>query len=140
MKSLRASTRYAKALLDLSREREMMDVVKTDSDLLLAAIGESRDFRNFLKSAILKPEQKEKTLSNDLALIKQKQLLISITPKDFSFIAEENLAVIFNILSLEQIKINLMQNSALSFSILVDENQEQLTRLLSHLAKDYLHY
>jgi len=30
-----------------------------------------------------------------------------------------------------------MQNSALSFSILVDENQEQLTRLLSHLAKDY---
>jgi aspartate kinase len=70
-------------------------------------------------------------------IIKQKQLLISITPKDFSFIAEENLAVIFNILSLEQIKINLMQNSALSFSILVDENQEQLTRLLSHLAKDY---
>jgi hypothetical protein len=70
-------------------------------------------------------------------IIKQKQLLISITPKDFSFIAEDNLAVIFNILSLEQIKINLMQNSALSFSILVDENQEQLTRLLSHLAKDY---
>lgn len=63
MKSLRASTRYAKALLDLSREREMMDVVKTDSDLLLVAIGESRDFRNFLKSAILKPEQKEKTFA-----------------------------------------------------------------------------
>ena len=70
-------------------------------------------------------------------IIKQKQLLISITPKDFSFIAEENLADLFNILSLEQIKINLMQNSALSFSILVDENQEQLTRLLSHLANDY---
>ena len=71
-------------------------------------------------------------------IIKQKQLLISITPKDFSFIAEENLAVLFNILFLEQIKINLMQNSALSFSILVDENQEQLTRLLSHLANDYI--
>ena len=63
MKSLRASTRYAKALLDLSRERQMMDIVKADSDLLLAAIGESRDFRNFLKSAILKPEQKEKTFA-----------------------------------------------------------------------------
>ena len=73
-----------------------------------------------------------------LFIIKQKQLLISITPKDFSFIAEENLAVLFNILFLEQIKINLMQNSALSFSILVDENQEQLTRLLSHLANDYI--
>ena len=64
MKSLRASTRYAKALLDLSRERQMMDIVKADSDLLLAAIGESRDFRNFLKSAILKPEQKEKTFAS----------------------------------------------------------------------------
>lgn len=63
MKSLRASTRYAKALLDLSRERQMMDIVKADSDLILAAIGESRDFRNFLKSAILKPEQKEKTFA-----------------------------------------------------------------------------
>ena len=63
MKSLRASTRYAKALLDISRERQMMDIVKTDSDLLLAVVEESRDFRNFLKSAILKPEQKVKTFA-----------------------------------------------------------------------------
>tara|TARA_B100000780_G_scaffold278707_1_gene253272 strand:- start:7521 stop:8078 length:558 start_codon:yes stop_codon:yes gene_type:complete len=63
MRSLRASTRYAKALLDLSRERQMMSEIKHDSDLLLAVIEESRDFRNFLKSAIIKPEQKIKTFA-----------------------------------------------------------------------------
>tara|TARA_B100000497_G_C7694777_1_gene423870 strand:+ start:3751 stop:4308 length:558 start_codon:yes stop_codon:yes gene_type:complete len=73
MKSIRASIRYAKALLDISREKGIMEDVKRDSDLLLMIIDENRDFRNFLKSAIIKPEQKIQTfkaaLENELSEI-----------------------------------------------------------------------
>ena len=62
MSTLRASNRYAKALLDLARERQALDVIKANSDTLLAVLKESRDFRVFLKSPVIKPEQKLKTL------------------------------------------------------------------------------
>ena len=58
MSTLRASSRYAKALLDLARERNALDVIKTDSDTLLAVLKESRDFRVFLQSPVIKPDQK----------------------------------------------------------------------------------
>lgn len=57
MSTLRASNRYAKALLDLARERQSLDVIKANSDTLLAVLKESRDFRVFLKSPVIKPEQ-----------------------------------------------------------------------------------
>ena len=53
-------------------------------------------------------------------IFKMDQVLFSFTPKDFSFIVEKNLSDIFDRLSKVNAKINLMQNSALSFSILVD--------------------
>jgi aspartate kinase len=53
-------------------------------------------------------------------IFKLNQVLFSFTPKDFSFIVEENLSDIFQRLSKANAKINLMQNSALQFSILLD--------------------
>ena len=70
-------------------------------------------------------------------IIKQKQVLFSITPKDFSFIDEQNLHGIFELLAKEQIKINLMQNSALSFSILVDAKKVSIPKLLSVLKNTF---
>ena len=49
-------------------------------------------------------------------IFKMNQVLISLTPKDFSFVVEENLQDIFSYLSKESIRIHLMQNSAVSFS------------------------
>jgi aspartate kinase len=60
-------------------------------------------------------------------LFKTNQLLISISPKDFSFIAEENLYAIFGIFARCRIKINLMQNSAISFSVCID-NDPKITQ------------
>ena len=60
------------------------------------------------------------------------QVLFSFTPKDFSFIVEQNLSDIFSRLAKADAKINLMQNSALNFSILVDEEKvsiEEIQRL-----------
>jgi aspartate kinase len=63
-------------------------------------------------------------------IFKLDQVLFSITPKDFSFIVEENLSDIFETLSKSGIKIDLMQNSALSFSFAVDQNKINIDHVL----------
>jgi aspartate kinase len=68
-------------------------------------------------------------------IFKLDQVLFSITPKDFSFIVEENLSDIFETLSKSGIKINLMQNSALSFSFAVDQQKINIEKVLN-LFKD----
>jgi len=70
-------------------------------------------------------------------IFKTNQVLISIFSKDFSFIAEENLSTIFLCVANCGIKLNLMQNSAVSFSICVDDDQEKLPKLIELLQKDY---
>lgn len=71
-----------------------------------------------------------------LYIFRNNQLLLSIFPRDYSFIAEDNLQVIFGLLNEVGIRVNLMQNTALSFSICID-NQPQLvgrlTERLKHL-------
>jgi aspartate kinase len=64
-------------------------------------------------------------------IFKMNQVLFSFTPKDFSFIAEDNLSDIFNKLSAVNAKINLMQNSALQFSILLDEEKVNTEEILA---------
>ena len=61
------------------------------------------------------------------------QGLISFESKDFAFISEENLEVIFGALALARLKINVMQNSAISFSVVVDLEQLRVQRLLDAL-------
>jgi aspartate kinase len=68
---------------------------------------------------------------------KQNQVLISISPRDFSFIVEENLGQIFTILARYRVKVNVMQNSAISFSICVDKNDQVLPELIEELSKKY---
>ena len=63
-------------------------------------------------------------------IFKMDQILFSFTTKDFSFIVEENLSDIFNRLAKVNAKINLMQNSALDFSILLDRNKVNPDQIL----------
>ena len=70
-------------------------------------------------------------------IFKANQLLLSLTPKDFSFVVEDNLKDIFSILADMNIRINLMQNSAVSFSFLIDDKYD-LKKLLSLLDSEYL--
>lgn len=69
-------------------------------------------------------------------IFKDNQVLVSITPKDFSFIAESNISHIFSLFDKFGIKINLMQNSALSFSVCFDENGG-LSKLIDELRIEY---
>jgi len=65
------------------------------------------------------------------------QLYLSITPKDFSFIVEENLSDIFKRLSELNAKINLMQNSALSFAVALDHDKIEVQTLLEKFQSTY---
>ncbi len=53
-------------------------------------------------------------------IVKKNQVLISISSLDFSFMVENNIAEIFKMLHKYQLKVNLIQNSAISFSVCVD--------------------
>jgi aspartate kinase len=70
-------------------------------------------------------------------IFKKKQTLISFNIRDFSFITERNLSHIFFLLDLLHIKINLMQNSAISFSICIDSNPAKTEALLGNLENEY---
>ena len=72
---------------------------------------------------------------------KTDQCLVSFESKDFAFISEENLEVIFGSLAQARLKINLMQNSAISFSVCIDYNERRLTELLALLRDQFtIHY
>jgi len=70
-------------------------------------------------------------------IFKMNQFLISVSPKDFSFIAEHNLSDIFNCFHEHKVKINLMQNSAISFSACVGGDEDRILSLIEELSKNY---
>lgn len=70
-------------------------------------------------------------------IFKVNQALLSIFPKDFSFIIEENLSHIFSLFHKHKVKINTMLNSAISFSISFDYDAKKLESLIADLSKDY---
>jgi aspartate kinase len=61
---------------------------------------------------------------------------VTISPRDFSFIAEDNLSKIFALFHAHQVKINVMQLSAISFSVCVDMD-EKVSSLIAELQKEY---
>ena len=80
---------------------------------------------------------KETTLDRipPLFVFKDNQCLISCKVTDYSFINEEQLGIIFRTLSELHIKINLMQNSAISFSLCVDYREDKILKLIDQLGK-----
>jgi aspartate kinase len=70
-------------------------------------------------------------------IFKVDQILISILSKDFSFIAERNLEHIFGIFACHGLRIHMMQNSAISFSVCVDNDPIKIPPVMEELKRDY---
>jgi aspartate kinase len=68
---------------------------------------------------------------------KVKQVLISIWPKDFSFFVDESLDHIFGLFIKHKIKINLVQNSAISITLCADYRDDRFANLLKDLQEKY---
>jgi len=70
-------------------------------------------------------------------ILKHNQVLISLSAKDYSFISENHLSDIFGMFASTQAKVNMMQTSALSFSVCIDFYEERFKKLLKALTQDF---
>ena len=66
-------------------------------------------------------------------IVKKNQILLSISTIDFSFIVERNISDIFKLLHKHKMKVNLIQNSAISFSVCMDDYYDNFEKLLEEL-------
>lgn len=70
-------------------------------------------------------------------IAKRNQLLISLSSIDFSFIMEENISEIFGLFHEYKLKVNLIQNSAISFSVCVEDKFNNFKELNAILSKKF---
>ncbi len=70
-------------------------------------------------------------------IVKKNQLLLSLSSIDFSFIMEENIAEIFALLHKYKMKVHLIQNSAISFSVCTDDKYNNFSELKAILSKKF---
>ena len=70
-------------------------------------------------------------------ILKQDQVLMSFSSRDFSFIAEDKLQRLFGAFNRFNIRINLMQNSAISFSVCINHPKEKLSVLIDDLNSEF---
>ena len=70
-------------------------------------------------------------------VVKKEQILISVSDREFNFVMEEDISEIFSFLHKFKMKVNLIQNSALSFSVCVENNFNNFKELLKALQPKY---
>jgi len=70
-------------------------------------------------------------------IVKKNQILISISDKEFNFVVENDISEIFGFLHDLKIKVNLIQNSAISFSLCIEDNFNNFDQLLTKLKPRY---
>lgn len=70
-----------------------------------------------------------------LIVFKDNQCLISCQVTDYTFIDESQIGIIFNALSKRNLKVNMIQNSAISFSFCLDFKEEKVLALIEELGK-----
>lgn len=72
-----------------------------------------------------------------IVIVKENQVLLSIRTRDFSFVDEKNISSIFAVLSKYNAKVNMMQNGAVSFSIVVDYLPMAFDQMIEMLSIDF---
>ncbi|MFT3740234.1 MAG: aspartate kinase [Breznakibacter sp.] len=76
------------------------------------------------------------TMPCPVFILKKDQLFLTISPRDFSFIVEDNLSDVFAIFGQQKLAINLMQKSALNFSVCIDKTRN-IADLIKQLEERY---
>ncbi len=70
-------------------------------------------------------------------IVKKKQVLLQLSTLDFSFMAEHHLSNLFDLLHQYRLKTDLIQNSAISFSVCLDNRFGGLEALLKDLEQQF---
>lgn len=82
----------------------------------------------------------ENTENDDLLPIyiyKPNQLLLSLSRKDYGFLEEEQLSEVFRILHEHKLEVNIMQNSAINFSICLDNEKNRIEKVIPIFQENY---
>ena len=98
----------------------------------------------FVKS-FLDPESGGTLISSDESYLqaqpvfvrKENQVLVSLIPKDFSFVIGDNLGKLFGLFYQNGIKTNLVQASAVSIAVCIDNEERRIAKLTAMLEPDY---
>jgi aspartate kinase len=95
-----------------------------------------RSFIDYKNEGTIIDAEKD-TLPIPCYIFKDEQLLISIQPKDFSFIAEDNMSHVYNLFAHHRVKMNTVQNSALSMSVCCDNDAQKIPALIVSLQHNF---
>ncbi len=79
----------------------------------------------------------ETTAYPPIVVFEHNQTLLRIRTRDFSFVAEEHLKEIFELIADHRIKIKMMKNTAVSFLISIDNDETRIINLLEKLQKSF---
>jgi len=71
-------------------------------------------------------------------IIKEDLILITISPLDFSFMADESMSEIYKIFAQYRMKVNLVQQSAMNFSVAIDRPERGFDKIIAELKKKFL--
>lgn len=77
------------------------------------------------------------TFIKPVIILKQNQVLLSISANDYSFISENHLSTIFGLFAQNNVKVNMLQTSALSFSVCIDFYDHRFKTLLHSLGHGF---
>ena len=71
-------------------------------------------------------------------IVKEDLILITISPLDFSFMAEESMSEIYKLFAQYRMKVNLVQQSAMNFSVAIDRPERGFDKIIADLKKKFL--
>ena len=95
-----------------------------------------KSFLNAAASGTIIKSTKNKNKHLPIFIVKREQFFITISPRDFSFVMDDRLIEIISLFRQFRIRMNLMQTSALNFTVCFDKNR-QIENLLEALNKDF---
>ena len=98
---------------------------------------EVRSFVNYNKRGSVISANANTSFLPPIIIWKRGQVLLSFSAKDFSFIAEDHLSQVFATFAENRLRINMMQNAAISFSIAVDFKKEKIDNIVEQLQSEF---
>lgn len=98
--------------------------------LFVRPFGNPTDLGSVIKDKVDNP------IDVPVLILRKNQVLITMRPRDFSFVLEDSLSKAFTLMNKHRLKVSLIQSSAISISVCVD-NSRYLTAALDELANDF---
>ncbi len=72
-----------------------------------------------------------------MVAVEQDQALLQISTKDFSFVAEHHFSMLFQLIADLRLQVNMMQNSAISFSVCVNDQDDKIERFIQRIEQEF---